>query len=88
MKSKNMTLMMVAIGCGLVAAFLTARLSGGSSPDTVNVLVAKTELKIGTLIDAKEIENLVAFSARPKGDVPKTRFSTSNSSRANGLVGP
>jgi pilus assembly protein CpaB len=71
MKSKNMTLMMVAIGCGLVAAFLTARLSGKSTPDSVNILVAKKDIPLGTKIDPKELDNLIATSSRPKSDVPE-----------------
>jgi len=70
MKSKNVALMAVAIGCGLVAAFLTAKLSGGSSPETIDVIVAKKELPVGTLLDEKELENLVGTQKLPKASVP------------------
>lgn len=70
MKSKNMTLMVVAIGCGLVAAFLTARLSGGSGPETVDVLVAKKELPVGTLLDEKDLEEMIVVSKLPKASLP------------------
>jgi len=70
MKSKNMTLMVVAIGCGLVAAFLTARLSGGSGPEMVDVLVAKKELPVGTLLEEKDFENSVTQAKHLKSSVP------------------
>ena len=54
MKSKNMTLMAIAVGCGLVAALLTAKLTGGNTTEMVEVIVAKKELKQGTLLPAKE----------------------------------
>ena len=63
MKSKNMTLMVVAIGCGLVAAFLTARLSGGSSPEKIEVIVAKRELPVGTLLEEKELDTGLLVAA-------------------------
>ncbi|MCE9530662.1 MAG: Flp pilus assembly protein CpaB [Planctomycetes bacterium] len=70
MKSKNMTLMVVAIGCGLVAAFLTARLSGSNAPDMVDVIVAKKELPVGTVLEEKELENLLTTTKMPKGNLP------------------
>ena len=69
MKQKNMMLMVVAIGCGLVAAFLTARLSGGSKEDTVEVMVAKKELPVGTILDEKELENMIGTMKLPKSSV-------------------
>jgi Flp pilus assembly protein CpaB len=71
MKSKNMTLMIVAIGCGLVAAFLTARLSGGSGPEMIDVIVAKKELPVGTLLDEKEFDNYVTQAKFLKTNVPQ-----------------
>ncbi len=70
MKSKNMTLMVVAIGCGLVAAFLTARLSGNSGPEMVDIWVAKKEITVGSTLDEKEFENLVVRSQMPKASLP------------------
>ena len=69
MKSKNMTLMVVAIGCGLVAAFLTARLSNNSGPEMEEVWVAKKELTVGTIIDEKDFNNLVVKIKVPKDQV-------------------
>jgi pilus assembly protein CpaB len=70
MKSKNMTLMAIAIGCGLVAAFLTARLSGGSAPETVDVVVAKKELPVGTMLEEKDLESLLAQAKFNKASLP------------------
>jgi Flp pilus assembly protein CpaB len=72
MKSKNMTLMVVAIGCGLVAAFLTARLSGGSGPEMVDVWVAKKEITVGTTLpsEEKELEGLIMQMKMAKDSLP------------------
>jgi Flp pilus assembly protein CpaB len=72
MKSKNMTLMVVAIGCGLVAAFLTARLSGGSGPEMIDVWVAKKEITVGTTLpaDEKELENFIVQAKMAKASLP------------------
>lgn len=70
MKSKNMTLMVVAIGCGLVAAFLTAKLSGGGGPEMVDVIIAKKELIVGTVLDEKELENMIGTQKVQKTNLP------------------
>lgn len=74
MKSKNMTLMVVAIGCGLVAAFLTAKLSSNSGPEMVEVLVAKKEITVGTILEEKEFANLVAKTKLPKGSISEDQI--------------
>src|SRR5262249_43897927 len=51
---KNLMLLALAIGCGLVAAFLVAKLGAGSKPDTVMVLVAGKNLDQGTKLDEPE----------------------------------
>jgi pilus assembly protein CpaB len=70
MKSKNMTLMAIAIGCGLVAAILTAKLSGNNGPELADVIVAKKELPVGTLLEEKELENMVGLAKFPKSSLP------------------
>ncbi len=70
MKSKNMTLMLVAIGCGLVAAFLTAKLSGGSGPEKIEVVVAKKELVVGTILEEKDLDSMLATMKFDKGNLP------------------
>ncbi len=57
MKSKTFVMMFVAIGCGLVAAYLTARITAKQAvPDSVTILVAKDKIKAGDMI--KEPEKL------------------------------
>ncbi len=70
MKSKNMTLMAIAIGCGLVAAFLTAKLSGGNAPETIDVIVAKKELPVGTTLEAAELDNMLMTQKIDKKSLP------------------
>ena len=43
MKNRNIVLLALAIGCGLVAAFLTAKLGASNKTEMVPVLVAHRE---------------------------------------------
>ena len=71
MKNKNMLLLGVAVGCGLVAAIVTARLGAGSGEvETVEAIVAKKELPVGTKLDEKELDALLAKVKLPKELVP------------------
>lgn len=54
MKSRNMVLLALAIGCGLVAAFLTAKLGASNKQDTVPVLVAAKNIDQGTRLEKPE----------------------------------
>src|SRR6476660_3580149 len=57
MKQKNLAMLGVAVGCGLVAAIAVAKLSAGGNkgPDTARVLVAKKDLPVQTKLEAKEL---------------------------------
>jgi Flp pilus assembly protein CpaB len=55
MKSKNLVLMVVAVGCGLVAAILTSQMSAKTGPDTVEVIVAVKDLPVGMVISREDI---------------------------------
>ena len=68
MKQKNMILLALAIGCGLVAAFLTAKLGAGSKGEMVPVLVAAKNLDQGTKLDKPE--ELFVRKPFPKESVP------------------
>jgi Flp pilus assembly protein CpaB len=69
MKSKTFVMMFVAIGCGLVAAYLTARISAKSAtPDTVPVLVAKDKIPAGQVI--KDPEKVFVEMRYPVGTTP------------------
>jgi pilus assembly protein CpaB len=71
MKSKNMVLMAVAIGCGLVAAFLTSKLgAGGNSPDMIDVIVAKKELPIGTKLEEKDFNDILTKAPFARASLP------------------
>ena len=68
MKSKNMVLLALAVGCGLVAAFLTAKLGAGSKQEMIPVLVAAKNLDQGTKLD--KIEEQFVRKPFPKESVP------------------
>lgn len=72
MKNKNIILIAVAVGCGLVAAFVTARL--GAKPavqaETVDVPVAARDLPVGTKLNKDDINNLVTYKKFPKDSAP------------------
>jgi Flp pilus assembly protein CpaB len=69
MKSKTFVMMFVAIGCGLVAAYLTARITAKQAvPDSVPVLVAKEKIRAGDVI--KEPEKLFVEMRYPAGTTP------------------
>lgn len=72
MKQKNLVLMVVAVGIGLVAAFLTSQIGAGTSsgPEMVPTLVAKTELPVGTLVDEKKFEQMVTVISFPADSLP------------------
>src|SRR5262245_13212652 len=68
MKSKNVVLLALAVGCGLVAAFLTAKLGAGNKQEMIPVLVAAKNLDQGTKLDKPE-EQFVR-KPFPKESVP------------------
>jgi pilus assembly protein CpaB len=75
MKPKTLALMVVAVGCGLAASYMTSRLLAERSnqqqvvQEKINVLVAKKNIPLGTLI--KDPEQM--FEEKPfiKGEEPK-----------------
>ncbi len=72
MKPKTMVLMMVAVGCGLVASYMTSRLiadRGTTQEPRIKVLVAKKKLKQLTLLNKPEelfMEKELPVDAIPK----------------------
>lgn len=72
MKQKNLAMLGVAVGCGLVAAVAVAKLSAGSTraPETTKVLVAKRDLPVQTTLDEKDLDNLLGWADMPKNLVP------------------
>lgn len=69
MKQKNVILMVVAVGCGLVAAFLTSQMTA-KNQEMVDVLVASRDLSVGTTFTKEEISKQVAYAKRPKEGLP------------------
>jgi pilus assembly protein CpaB len=74
MKSKTMILMMVAIGCGLVASYMTSRViaergTKDVEEEKVTVLVAKQNLPMGQLI--KDPEKYFEEKQFTKGEEPR-----------------
>ena len=74
MKPKNLILIAVAVVCGLVAAFLTARMTAGASKpkdvDMVDVPVAARDIPIGTKIPPKDLESFFVLKKFPRDAVP------------------
>jgi pilus assembly protein CpaB len=74
MKPKNLILIAVAVVCGLVAAFLTARMTAGASKpkelDMVEVPVAAKDIPIGTKLPPKDLETFFVKKNFPREAVP------------------
>jgi Flp pilus assembly protein CpaB len=68
MKSKNVVLLALAGGCGLVAAFLTAKLGAGSRQEMIPVLVAAKNLDQGAKLE--KVEELFIRKPFPRESVP------------------
>lgn len=70
MKQKNIILMVVAVGCGLVAAFLTSQMNAKGQVDQVDVVVAAKDLPVGTTISREDLDKLVKTKKMPKDGLP------------------
>lgn len=72
MKQKNLILVAVAVGCGLVAAVLTSQMSAGNAPavETVEVPVANKELPMGTWLKKSDLKQYVVYKRYPKDSLP------------------
>jgi pilus assembly protein CpaB len=91
MKSKTVILMVVAVGCGLVASFLTSRLLAErgktqDGPVMKKFLVAKKSLSVGTVI--KEPEQLFEQKEFPEDSAPKKGFESFDAAKDRKLVKP
>ena len=70
MKQKNLILMVVAVGCGLVAAFLTTQINARPRVDQVEVIVAAKDLAVGTMMTKAELPKLITRKKIPKDALP------------------
>jgi pilus assembly protein CpaB len=75
MRPKSLLLLVLALGCGLIASIgisqvMERRNAGGSNVETVDVLVAKVEIPVGDAIKAESVKLL----AVPKNLVPADSY--------------
>lgn len=78
-KQKNLILMVVAVGCGLAAAFLTSRMSAKPATDQVptkEVLVAAKDLNPPTKFTKEALKDLVKRKRMNAADVPDNAIET------------
>jgi Flp pilus assembly protein CpaB len=71
MKQKNVILMVIAVGCGLGAAVLTARMNSTPKIEMVKVAVAGKDLTTGTMVTKDNVAKLFKLDDRPKTGLPK-----------------
>src|SRR5437879_5882194 len=76
MKQKNIVLMVVAVGCGLVAAFLTSQMSAKPTIEKVEVIVAAKDLPVGTQLSKEDLKTAVKRKSISKDSVPPTIIET------------
>lgn len=72
MKQKNAILIVVAVGCGLVAMFLTTQAMKAKQVDQVEVVVAAKDLPVGTMITRDDLKDSIKVVKRPKDGLPPT----------------
>ncbi len=70
MKQKNLILMVVAVGCGLVAAFLTSQMNAKTTVETVEVVVAASDIPVGVGIGKEDLPKYLKKKTLPKDAVP------------------
>jgi pilus assembly protein CpaB len=70
MKQKNLILMVVAVGCGLVAAFLTTQINARPKVEQVEVIVAAKDLAVGTMMTKADLPKLITRKKMAKDALP------------------
>jgi Flp pilus assembly protein CpaB len=70
MKQKNLILMVVAVGCGLVAAFLTTQINAKPKVETLEVWVASKDLPVGTVFTKADLPKYAVKKKLPKDGLP------------------
>jgi Flp pilus assembly protein CpaB len=71
MKQKNLVLMVVAVGCGLVAAFLTSQMSAKPpAVERIDVIVASKDLAVGTSYSKDDLSKVLKRKSVAKDAVP------------------
>jgi Flp pilus assembly protein CpaB len=69
MKQKNLVLMGIAVGCGLVAAILTSQMGKPAPVEEVDMLVAAKDMTTGTSFTKDNIEQLTMIKKFPKNAI-------------------
>jgi pilus assembly protein CpaB len=72
MKQKNIIMMAVAVGFGLVAALLTSQMSAKTQIEMVDVMVAAKDLPVGTSLNKEDVadEKVIKWKKIPRDVVP------------------
>ncbi|QEL13225.1 Flp pilus assembly protein CpaB [Limnoglobus roseus] len=89
MKQKNLILMVVAVGCGLAAAFLTSRMSAGPKTEAIpqrEVWVAVKDLNPPTKFTKESIKDLVKKKVMNASDVAEDAIETEEELLEQSLV--
>jgi pilus assembly protein CpaB len=76
MKQKNIVLMVVAVGCGLVAAFLTSQMSAKTPIEKVEVIVAAKDLPVGSQLTKEDLKTAIKKKLISKDSMPPTIIET------------
>ena len=79
MKPKTMILMVVAVGCGLAASYMTSKLLADRREpppveEKIKILVSKTKVPKNTVL--KDPEKYFEVRERNKADEPKEKYFT------------
>ncbi|MFO0825760.1 MAG: Flp pilus assembly protein CpaB [Gemmataceae bacterium] len=69
MKQKNLVLMGIAVGCGLVAAILTSQMGQQKPPEMVKMLVASKDMTTGTTFTKENVGNYTEYKEFPKNAI-------------------
>jgi Flp pilus assembly protein CpaB len=77
MKQKNIVLMVVAVGCGLVAAFLTSQMSAKpAQAEKVEVIVAARDIPIGSRLNKEDLKTALMRKTVSKDAVSPNQIET------------
>jgi len=87
MKQKTLLLLLVAIGCGLAAAFLVSNLKAGRGADTEKVWGARGEIGVGVEIKPEMVEKMFEPKDFLKGTAPMGSFNVENPADLSTMLG-
>jgi Flp pilus assembly protein CpaB len=86
MKPRTLLLLVVAIGCGLVAAFMVNQISGRQqTTDTEMVFTAVKDIPMGTPLTDESMKTMVKLTPMPKGVIPLDAIREQDASGVPGI---